>query len=225
MGHRIWHRYRRAGAWSWLAVAAVNTSSIGPSAEPPVSPGSFWSKDTRAAASCAIRTDRVGSGMLVKAAPGEAREQEALDRPTMRKCIDRMLLPLSSDSRMALAGQIAQRLYVGSVVRFSSRVIDVPGGLTPAMLNSAAKGTRVKMPKTNGSFDVVRCVVMKNPNFADSLLRTSHPSARENAALVAITQQMPTCLDQGQLVHTIKDQLRAEVARAHYQLLMFPGLP
>jgi hypothetical protein len=175
------------------------------------------------AAQCLIRRDRQASRRLAAAIPGTAEEAAAyadVETP-LRGCFAKSGLSDTGANRAIVAGAVAERLYVSTTRSFESRTVSGPTPAPEALASldqAIARRTKGWAPEAA----VADCLVMRKPNESDRLLRTSHGSSAEAAALEQFIESMPGCLNKGEEVRLSRPRLRAELARGFYRYIYQP---
>jgi hypothetical protein len=199
-------------------LVAMATGGAGAAADAVQSPLPAQSTIVRAAG-CLLSADRTGSRALSQAAPASDAERAAWIAlaPQVQRCFGRAGLADSEAARSLVAGQLAERLYVGSTTYFESRVVSkttVPAG-APTLQQAASNRTQGWPAEAA----MAECVVLNAPNEVDRLLRTGAGSGAEAQAIGIVRSAFPSCVNQGQQIALNRRQLRAELARAFFRYI------
>jgi hypothetical protein len=173
----------------------------------------------RRAAGCAIGGDRRWSASLSQSIPGSQEERAAwagLGR-VIERCFARAELADTAEARALFAGQVAERLYVGTTSFFQSRPISASVTTADPMTLPQALWNRTSGWPPEAA--LAECVAGMAPNEVDRLIRTEAGSTRAADAMQGITAALPACLNQGQQLTMSRMRLRAELARAFYRYI------
>ena len=190
-----------------------------------------WSPDR--AIGCILRANREAGERLAGSAPGSTAEASALREldPHIRGCLSRYNAADSATVRAVIPGQLAERLYLASVVAFSWG----PGA--PTALRWSAPSTAIPAGKVPGPREslgapaeesgtpssVARCTVARAPADVDRLVRTEPASDGESRVFATLAPVFTACLNVGQEISTGRTLLRGQLARALYRYRNGPG--
>ena len=222
---------RGALAFAGFASAVFAASSAAAQWRDPATSG--WVPDR--AIGCILRADRAASEQLARSAPDSAAEASALGRldPHIRQCLARSNAADSAIVRAVIPGQVAERLYLASVVAFfwdrsaadaqrppaPSASIAIPTGKVPGLLESA----RAPANELGTASSLARCTVARAPADVDRLVRTQPGTTRETRVFDTLAPVFTACLNVGQELTTGRTALRAQLARALYWSMARPG--
>ncbi len=170
-------------------------------------------------AGCVLAKDGDAARALMKAAPGSAQVQPALDRarPALTACGAATSGPALDRLLADMAEQVLRTDYAG-----------YPFGKLPAatFTDAKAEGLRRETADWPVADAVGRCVVARDVQAAVRLVRTRADSGGERSAMEQVMPLIPGCLDAGAAFNTSRTELRAGIARALYRdvLSLIPDL-
>lgn len=172
----------------------------------------------RSAARCVIDADLRHARHLSSATPGspaEARAHAAL-ATVVGSCLDHQSLDGSARHRQLLAGQIAAQLYTDRIFGLRTRIIGARRD--PSIIAQGSLRRSAGWPE----YDIVAtCVVDRDTDGVDRLLRTTPGTRRGEKVLAATVALLPLCIEHGRELRFDRDLLYAAAARAQYRNMGF----
>lgn len=170
----------------------------------------------RRASGCVFRRDGGAARRLVGAIPGSPEESSA-EREIARSvelCLAGVGLTVTPRRTAIITGSIAQRYYLDKVDRYRSYV---SGETNPSSRPRWVLERTSTWPKADAALN---CIVERDSNAADRVLRTAVGSRDEASAIAEAIALLPLCIEAGATLALDRSLLRAGLARAMYRYVV-----
>jgi hypothetical protein len=209
-------RQHQQSAWRQVS-PFVAAAIFGAGLAVPASAATF-ADPLRSEADCLIRRDLNAAFQFAAAVPGSARESTTWQRLQERRgrCHATAALPSGALEIDALAGAIAERLYLSLVGKGAGGKLDDPAAVARGIIAG-----RADWPPAARAFD---CVIMQNLGAADRLLRSTPGGSSESSAIDAIVASLPVCIVADEKLAIGRSTFRAGIARALLRQIGIPTL-